>query len=57
MTPDLLQLALECNGAGLIVMQGKVNKTKYFRLRTRYDQSSERKSLERAEKVLLCSEF
>lgn len=24
MTPDLLQIAMECNGAGLIVMQGKV---------------------------------
>ena len=24
MTPDLLQIALESNGAGLIVMQGKV---------------------------------
>ena len=36
MTPDLLQLALECNGAGLIVMQGKVNKTKYVGLRVYY---------------------
>ena len=26
MTPDLLQIALESNGAGLIVMQGKVKR-------------------------------
>ena len=41
MTPDLLQLALECNGAGLIVMQGKVNKTKYFGLRLYHEVCSE----------------